>query len=203
MIERLIIGSKNEAKVKEWSELLRETVSVFSISTVGNFPEPKETGKTFAENAQIKATHYARLSHEYVFAEDGGYEIEILDGLPGVKSRRILPGDKEGTDQQLIDYVLERLKSVPWDKRTVRLSFSAAVADPSGNIIFQDGNSFIGIVAKSPGPVLIPGYPFRTIHYLPELRKTYAALTKEEHDKYSHKKPVAERLVKFLSTWFM
>lgn len=198
MIEKLAIGSLNQAKINEWSVFISSVVSIVSISELGHFTEPEETGKTFAENARIKARHYALLIGQYVFGEDGGYEIDYLGGLPGVKSRRILPGDKDGNDQDLIDYVLSRLKGVPKDKRTVRLSFAAAVSDPKGNIIFEDSNSSVGIVAEKQGPILIPGYPFRSIHYLPELGKTYAELTEDEHARYSHKRPVAERLVKFL-----
>ena len=165
---------------------------------MGDFPEADEAGKTFAENARIKAEHYALLTREYVFSEDGGYEVDALGGLPGVKSRRILPGDRDGTDQELIDFVLERLKGVPIERRTVKLSFVAALADPKGKIIFEDNNSFVGVVAEKQGPILIPGYPFRSIHLIPELGKTYAELTEEEHDRLSHKRPVAERLAKFL-----
>lgn len=196
--ERLVIGSRNRAKVGEWSRFLEGAVTVVRISEIGEFPEPEETGDTFAQNARIKAAHYARLTREYVFSEDGGYEVDALGGLPGVKSRRILPGDKDGTDQELIDFVLDRLKGVPQERRTVKLSFVAVVCNPEGKIIFEDKDSLGGIVAQNQGPVLIPGYPFRTIHYLPELGKTYAELTPEEHDKYNHKKGVAENLARLL-----
>lgn len=196
-IERLVIGSTNPAKVEEWIAFL-DRFNVKRVSELGDYPEPHEIGRTFTENAIIKACHYARLTGEHVFSEDGGYEVDALGGAPGVKSRRILPGDKDGTDQELIDYVLERLKGVPPEKRGVKLSFVAAVADPEGKIIFVNGNSLDGIVATKPGPVRIDGYPFRTIHFIPELGKTYAELTPEEHERYNHKKPVAQRLVKFL-----
>ena len=196
-----MIGSRNETKIKEWSQFLGKVVPVVGISEIGDFPEPEESGNTFAENARIKASHFARLSGEHVFSEDGGYEVEALGGLPGVKSRRILPGSKDGTDQELIDYVLEKLKGVPPEKRTVKLSSAVAVSNPQGKIVFEGESSSVGVVAKKPGPVLIPGYPFRTIHFLPELGKTYAELTSEEHDRLSHKKPVAEKLAAFLKEY--
>lgn len=197
-VERLVIGSTNPGKVKEWAGFLGELLPVVSISEIGNFPEPQETGTTFEENARIKARHYASLTGEYVFSEDGGYEVDALDGEPGVKSRRILPGGKDGTDAELIDYVLERLRGVPLEKRTVKLSFAAALSGPKGKIIFEEANSFQGYVTEKPGPILIPGYPFRSIHFIPELGKTYAELTEEEHARLSHKRPVARRLEKFL-----
>jgi XTP/dITP diphosphohydrolase len=196
-IKRLVIGSTNPAKVKEWSKLIKG-VEVVGISELGSFPKPKEQGKTFEENAVLKAKHYARLTGEYVFSEDGGYEVDALGGAPGVKSRRILPGGKDGTDQELIDYVLKKLQGVALKKRMVKLSFAAAVSDPKGRIIFEGSNSFAGIVSKKPGPVRIDGYPFRSIHFIPKLGKTYAELTDDEHEIYNHKASVGRRLIKFL-----
>lgn len=197
-IKRLVLGTTNPAKLKEWSELLEDIIPLVGISGFGELPKPKESGETLAENAQEKASHYARLIREYVISEDGGYEIDALGGAPGVMSRRILPGGKDGTDQELINFVLEKLKNVPSDKRTVKLTTSIALSDPKGNILFEERASSKGIVSQKPGPVLIPGYPYRTIHFIPKLGKTYAELTEKEHKKYSHKKKIARRLAKFL-----
>ncbi len=134
----------------------------------------------------------------YILSEDGGYEVEALGGEPGVKSRRILDGDREGTDQELIAYVLQRLVGVPFEQRGVKLIVAVAIADPGGEIIYSDRGSFKGVVAEKPGPVLIEGYPFRSIHFISELGKTYAELTEEEHDIYSHKRPLAARIIVFL-----
>ena len=196
-IKWLVIGSNNKAKVDEWKKLLKG-FPVITLAELGDFPEPQEHGKTFEENAVLKARHYAKLAGEYVFSEDGGYEVDALGGAPGVRSRRSLPGGKDGSDEELINYVLEKLRGIPLKKRGVKLSFAAALSDPKGRIIYQDTGSFQGIVAGKPGPVLIEGYPFRSIHFIPELGKTYAELTEKEHKKFNHKKPVAQRLAKFL-----
>ena len=192
------MGTTNPGKLSEWKEILGDTIDLVGISELGLYPEPNESGKTFEENARIKARHYASLSGEYVLSEDGGYEVDALGGAPGVKSRRILPGDKEGTDQELIDYVLKKLKNTPKEKRTVSLTCSVCVSDPKGNIVYEDKEKFKGIVSSKPGPILIPGYPFRTIHFIPSLGKTYAEITHEEHKKFSHKRKIAERFKLFL-----
>ncbi len=199
MRERLIIGSLNPAKISEWADFFREFgLNVKQEPSLENLPKPEEIGLTFIENARLKAAGYAKLLNKYVFADDGGYEIDALGGLPGVKSRRILPGDREGTDQELIDYVLERMRGIPYGKRTVKLTSAVALSDPYGMIIFEEICSSPGVIAEEQGPILIPGYPFRSIHILPELGKTYAELTEKEHKRYSHKRPVAKRLAKFL-----
>lgn len=198
-VKRVVLGTGNPGKLQEWRRLLGNVIPLVDISEFGDLPKPKENGRTFEENARLKAIHYARLIKEYVFSEDGGYEVDALGGAPGPRSRRILPGGKEGTDQDLIDYVLNKLRGVPKSKRTVRLSLAAALSDPQGNIIFEDRASLSGIVAEKPGPVLIEGYPFRTIHFIPALGKTYAQLTPEEHEEYNHKRKIAERLATFLN----
>lgn len=198
MIERLVIGSTNPGKVNEWLNILGKDLKVLSLLEFDKLPEPQETGKTFRENARMKAGYYASFLKEFVLSEDGGFEIDALGGAPGIKSRRILPGDKEGTDEQLIEYVFDKMKDLPLEKRTARLTTAVAVADPKGKIIYEDKASFKGIVPVEPGQVLIQGYPFRSILFVPELNKTYSEMTPEEHRKFSHKRQIARRLVKYL-----
>lgn len=198
LIKRLVLGTTNPGKIAEWKLILSRLTSVMAITDLGNWLPPPETGLTFADNAKLKAVYYAKLTGEYVLADDGGYEIDILGGWPGVNSRRILPGGQEGTDQDLIDQVLIKMKGVPPDKRTVKLTAVVALADPKGKIIYEDRASLAGVVAKTPGPVVIPGYPFRSIHYIPKLGKTYAELIPEEHRRFSHRRKLAHRLTKFL-----
>lgn len=192
------MGTGNPGKLQEWKKFLKGKIPVVSISELGKFPEPKETGQTFQENARQKAIYYAKLTGEYVFSDDGGYEVDVLGGAPGPRSRRILPGGKKGTDKDLIDYILKKTKGLPPKERGVSLTSAVALSSPRGKIIFEDKKSLKGLVSKKPGPKLIAGYPFRSIHYFPKLNKTYAEFTKKEHEKYNHKRKIAERLAKFL-----
>ncbi|OGY15638.1 MAG: hypothetical protein A2784_04465 [Candidatus Chisholmbacteria bacterium RIFCSPHIGHO2_01_FULL_48_12] len=198
IIKRLVLGTNNPGKIEEWALILTPIMPVVGVTTFGDWPPPTETGLTFADNAKLKAKYYAKLTGEYVLADDGGYEIDVLGGWPGVKSRRILAGGQEGTDQDLIDQVLIKMTGVPPDKRTVKLTAVVALADPKGKIIYEDRASFPGMVAETPGPILIPGYPFRSIHWIPALGKTYAELSPVEYNKYSHRRKIAHRLARFL-----
>ncbi len=197
-IERLVIGTSNPGKVKEWKLFLKGIIPVVSVSEIGNFKSPKENGKTFLDNAIEKAKYYSKLTNEYVLSEDGGFEVDYLGGLPGVKSRRILPGDKDGTDKELIEYILKRLERVPKEKRKARLVVSVVISDPNGNIIFKDKNQMEGVISEKSCLKLEKGYPYRSILYLPKLNKFYVELNKEEHKKYAHRKPIAENIGKFL-----
>lgn len=196
-IKRLVIGSTNPGKIKEWKLLLNKFPLV-SIAELGKFPEPEEDGKTFSEIAREKARHYARLTKDFVLAEDGGFEIDYLDGAPGVKSRRILPGGKDGTDQDLVDFVMDKLKGVPTSQRGAKLVVSVAVASPDGKIIYEDEGEIRGIIPLKASPTLEPGYPYRSTFFIPKANKYYVDLTPEEHKKFNHRSPVARRLAKFL-----
>jgi len=200
-IERLIIGSNNPGKVKEWKKVLGSGIEVKSIADIGSFPEPEETGKTFEENARLKAKYYSSLCHDFVLADDGGFEVDALGGAPGVKSRRILPGGKEGTDQECVDFILEKMKVVPKEKRTARLILHIAIADPEGRIIYEDEGSRPGFVTEKLEAPIIPGFPYRSILFIPEAGKTYTELTEEEHEKLNHRKHVAERVLGFCKSF--
>ena len=197
-IKRLVLGTTNPAKLKEWSKLLKETIPVISVSELGGIPEPEESGSSFAEIAKEKVLHYAKHTGEYVLSEDGGFEIDALGGLPGIKSRRILPGDREGTDKELIDYVIKKLKGVPLEKRTARLVVHVVIADPEGNIIYEDKGTIKGVIPQKPTASFTPGYPYRAIFYIKEAGKIFAEFNAKEHEKFSHRVPIARRLAKFL-----
>lgn len=205
-MKKIVIGSKNPGKIAEWTKFLKDSFEVLDLSHFPEISEVEETGTTFSENAYLKARHYAKHTGEFVFAEDGGFEIDALGGAPGVKSRRILPGDKEATDEQVLEYVLEKLKGVPKEKRTARLKVVAVISDPKGNIIFEESGSIDGLVLESrddlsagrQGSKIIEGYPYRNLLFIPELNKTYAKASDEDHEKINHKKIIANKLKQFL-----
>jgi XTP/dITP diphosphohydrolase len=194
-IKKLVIGSKNKAKIAEWKKFLEGSFEVITLDELSEGSDVEETGETFAENARLKASYYAKKLGEYVFAEDGGFEIDILGGAPGVHSRRILPGKKEASDEEIVEYVLEKLKGLPKEKRISRLKVAVAISDPKGNIIFEDSGAIEGYVLEErDGAPIIEGYPYRNLLFLPELSKTYAQASDEDHEKINHKRVIAEEI---------
>src|SRR5580765_4863610 len=88
-MRRLVVATTNRGKLREIQQLL-EGVPV-SLVTLADWPDivpPEETGRTFAENARLKALYYAGFTGELTVAEDSGLEIDALDGAPGVESAR-------------------------------------------------------------------------------------------------------------------
>lgn len=200
-VKKLVIGSKNKAKVEEWTKFFSDYLEVIRVDNISDI---EETGKTFAENARLKAKHYAAKTGEFTFAEDGGFEIDFLDGKPGVQSRRILSGGKDATDKEIVEFVLSSLKGVPKEKRTSRLKVFVAISDPKGNIIFEDSGSIEGyVLEESDGEPLIEGYPYRNLLFIPSLGETYAKISDEDHEKINHKKIIASKIKKFLINYGM
>jgi XTP/dITP diphosphohydrolase len=90
----VVIATHNQGKLKEMRELLAPYgVATHSSADLG-LPEPKETGKTFAANARIKALAAARASGKAAFADDSGLVIDALGGKPGIHSARWAGPDK-------------------------------------------------------------------------------------------------------------
>lgn len=196
-ISTLIIGTSNPAKLKDWRHYLSDAVRVDGIDP--NLPQPEETGTTFMDNATLKASYYAKLTNDFVLSDDAGFTIDALDGAPGVKSRRLLPNDQEATDQQCVDWVIEKMKNVPQENRGASLVSVAAIANPQGEIIFQSQEAVSGVVPESPGPILKEGYPFQTVLYIPNLEKTFAEFTQAEYDLLSVRGVLAKRIIEFLT----
>ena len=91
----MVIATHNQGKLKEMRELLAPYgVATHSSADLG-LPEPKETGKTFAANARIKALAAARASGKAAFADDSGLVIDALGGEPGIHSARWAGPDKD------------------------------------------------------------------------------------------------------------
>jgi len=86
---RLLIATTNSNKVREIRQLLqRAPVDLVTLAEWPDLAAPEETGRTFEENARIKAAYYAAATGELSVAEDSGLEIDALGGAPGGESAR-------------------------------------------------------------------------------------------------------------------
>ena len=91
----VVIATHNAGKLREMRELLAPYgIAIESAGDLG-LPEPRETGKTFAANARIKALAATRASGKASFADDSGLVVDALDGEPGIHSARWAGSDKD------------------------------------------------------------------------------------------------------------
>ena len=187
---KILIATKNPGKAKEIASFLGEAFEVVSLGDLSGAPDIEETGKTFEENAILKAKKYFEWSGIPSVADDSGLEIDFLNGEPGIKSRRWL--GYEMTDQEMIDTALDKLKGVAMEKRTAHLVAIGAYYDGKNTIL--ERGSTDGFILEKQTVECEPGYPFRAIFWMPRFQKLYQELTHEEHELINHRKILYAKL---------
>jgi len=192
-MKKILIATTNPAKIIEYEEIFKQLklpVSLVSLKDLNIKNKVEEDGKTFEENAIKKADFYSKLSNLPTLSDDGGLEIDYLNGEPGIRSRR-WPGH-EASDEELIELALKKMEGVPKNKRTARFRIIVALSIPDNKTFtFEDGLK--GIIMEKALPKRMPGYPFRAIFYLPEIKKIFGELTLEEEVKIGHRKRAVEK----------
>lgn len=183
MINQIIFATGNEGKMKEIRLILEDLgAEILSLKDAGIDIEIQEDGKTFEENAIIKAGAVMRETGTLVLADDSGLEIDYLNGEPGVYSARYLGEDTSYRikNQNLID----RLEGVPAERRTARFVCVIAAAFPNGRILTARGSieGIIGYEERGEG-----GFGYDPIFWLPEYGCSTAEMTMEKKNELSHR----------------
>ena len=194
MTERLLIGSGNPGKQREYRELLAgldlELATPDDIDPVP--PEPDETGRTFAENASHKARAYAAASGLRTVADDSGLEVDALHGAPGLRSRRFFGDDASAAERNT--RLLALLEDV--DARGARFVCVTALAWPDGRVELFDGE-VRGEIAHAPRGE--QGFGYDPLFVIAGDGRTMAELPADEKHQVSHRGLAAAKLRAFLS----
>lgn len=191
---KLLIATTNPGKLAEIKRFLSDLpIELVSLKDVGITDNVEETGKTFEENAILKAKYYSKKSGLPTIADDGGFEIDALGGQPGVKSHRWIHGDREDTDDELIAYTFEKMKGII--KRGAQLRAVLALVLPSGEI-HTATSATRGTIPNKPSLDRVPGFPYRSILFIPKIGKYYNhdLLTPQETETYNHRKKALDKL---------
>ncbi len=200
-MKKLLIATRNPGKHGEIKQYLSDLpITLVSPGDLKIKDRPVENGKSFEENAILKAKFYTKLSDLPSLADDGGFEIDALGGEPGIASHRWIHHNREDDDEELILYTLKRLKGVPLPRRGAQLRLVLALVFPDGTV--RTVEEYIrGIIPLQPSPTRVKGFPYRSLLYLPKLMKFYHAddLTPEENEIFNHRKRALDRLRPFLS----
>jgi XTP/dITP diphosphohydrolase len=192
--DKLLLATNNQGKVRELKLLLQELpLELVLPRELGITTDVDEVGGSLEENARLKATALARESQLLALADDSGLEVDALGGEPGRLSARYAGGG--ASDRDRIDYLLAKLKGVPWEKRTARFRCVIAVATPEGEVELCSGecHGFITLKPKGEG-----GFGYDPIFYFPGLDKTMAELPSEIKNKVSHRGEAAREAIKSL-----
>ena len=172
--KRLVIASGNAGKLREYRELLAET----GLELVAYDHEVDEVGKTYAENARLKAEAASAASGLPALGDDSGLEVDALDGFPGIRSARLGPTQKERTAE-----LLRRLEGHPrpW---TARFVCTVALVAPGREPQMFEGECRGEIVPEWRGEA---GFGYDPIFLVPGTGKTFGEMPPGEKRRYSHR----------------
>jgi len=131
----LLVATRNEGKVLELKKILSDSPGrLRSLREFADVSDVEETGKSFQENAAIKARSYARQTNLWALADDSGLEVAALDGAPGIFSARYAGAG--ASDEEKIKRLLDELSKKSDAERFARFSCAMAIADEKGEIKF-------------------------------------------------------------------
>lgn len=180
---KIIFATGNKNKLREIREIYEALGhEVVSMKEAGVEAEIIEDGKTFAENALIKARAVAKASGEAAMSDDSGLVVDALGGEPGIYSARYMGED---TSYRIKNAnIIERLEGVPDEKRTARFVCAAALVLPDGREFVREGTFEGRIGYEERGS---NGFGYDPIFYVPEKGCYSAELSPEEKNAISHR----------------
>jgi len=180
----LLLATGNQHKSHEFRELLGHDFEVIDLSSFPEITIPEETGRTFEENATLKAIAASRDRRLLVVADDSGLEVDALGGAPGVYSARY--AGENASDADNVGKLLRELsaQSVAAEKRSARFRCVIALAQ-NGKLL----GAFEGVVE---GSIVDPprgtgGFGYDPVFQPNGFDQTFGEMSPESKNKISHR----------------
>ena len=193
---KLLIATRNPGKIVEMRALLGAAfgkgVAVVTFQDLPNVTEPREDGKTFSENARIKALHYAKELKVLCVADDSGLAVDALGGKPGVLSARYAGPD--ATDAKNNELLLDELKPYPRPWKAAFVCVAAAALP--GRVLAEATGRVAGEIV--PVPQGQDGFGYDPIFLVEGMGKTMAELETLEKNRISHRGQALRLLIEEL-----
>lgn len=192
----LVLATNNANKLAEiQAQLSLTSIKVLSAHDAG-VPDDfdvEETGTTFAENAELKARAFSKLTGLPSIADDSGLMVSALGGEPGVHSKRWVPG----TDHDRNQYLLQKVQDKS-DRSAQFITVLALFFPDTEKILFFEGTVSGSIATEELGS---EGFGYDPI-FIPEgYDKTFAQLGIETKNTLSHRARAVQKLKTFLEGW--
>jgi XTP/dITP diphosphohydrolase len=188
---KVVLATTNPGKLKELRELAGEAPWLELVLAPEGF-NPAETGKTFFENAQIKARAAAKMTGLPALADDSGLVVEALNGRPGIHSARYV----EGTDGDRRKKLLEEMSSVPDGKRDASFVCSMVLVDEKGETLHSIVRFWTGLIGKEERGS--NGFGYDPIFNLRDRNLSAAELTSDEKNRISHRGQAWRGMIDYL-----
>lgn len=187
---QIIFATKNKGKMKEINDIMSDiNVAVLSMEEAGIFTDVAEEGKTFEENAILKAVEIMKASGKLTLADDSGLEVDYLDKAPGVYSARYMGETTSYTVKN--NKIISLLEGVEEEKRTARFVSVIAAAFPDGRVLTTRGVIEGMIAHKAEGE---NGFGYDPIFYVPQYKMTTAQMLPMQKNKVSHRAKALEQM---------
>jgi XTP/dITP diphosphohydrolase len=205
-VKRLLLATRNKGKIEEFHRIL-EAIAPGEIDLVGldQFPDThdvEETGKTFEENALLKASQMCKATGLPAIADDSGLCIDYLNGDPGIYSARW--SGVHGDDAANISKVLLQLEGIPLNVRSAHFKCEVALVFPDGHKHqgreFTESGKLSGVITLSPRGTA--GFGYDPIFQPDGAELTLGEFAHGEKDKISHRgiamRAIAPRILELL-----
>lgn len=170
--KKILFATSNPGKLKEVTRVAREfSLDIVSPAELDLKIDVAEEGNTFHENAAKKAEAYVKALKDpciLVIGDDSGIEIAALNNEPGVRTRRW--NGQEMTDQEIVDYCLEKMKKFKKSDREASFRTVLALSQYGEETKFFEGILAGEILEHPDNRDLMPGLPFGVIFYIPEIK---------------------------------
>ncbi|MDE5910385.1 MAG: RdgB/HAM1 family non-canonical purine NTP pyrophosphatase [Lachnospiraceae bacterium] len=203
-MQKIIFATGNAGKMKEIRMILSDlevkgqAVEILSMKEAGIEPRIEETGKSFVENAVIKAKAVAAVAQgALVLADDSGLEVDYLNKEPGIYSARYMGEDTPYSEKN--KNLIERLDGVREEERTARFVCAIACVLPDGNVLTKEATieGRIGYEEKGEN-----GFGYDPIFMVPAYGKSTAELAEEEKNAISHRGKALRAMKEELQDYF-
>jgi XTP/dITP diphosphohydrolase len=193
----ILIATTNAGKLREIARIMQGFPIV--LKTLADFPGAgiaEETGSTFGENARQKALHYAGITGMVTMAEDSGFEVDALNGEPGIYSARYLRED--ATYDERFAHIYQRVRETASGDRSARFVCALAVAHRS-NVLFETAAKVEGLLAKAPAGS--NGFGYDPIFWYPAYGRTFGEVSDADKTAVSHRGQAMRAFREYLRTY--
>lgn len=172
----VIVATGNPGKLEEMRTYLADLG--WQLALKPPEIEVEETGTTFLENAQLKASEVAKATGQWAIADDSGLMVDALDGAPGLYTSRYA-----NTDAERIERLLRELADT--DNRAAQFVCAIVLAQPDGTIALETEGICQGEIAIAPRGN--GGFGYDPIFYVPAAQQTFAEMSQANKDQLSHR----------------
>ena len=186
-MQKLVIATKNQGKVKEFKEILGSYFDVVTASDVGFNDDVEETGSTFEENSYLKAKAIYDFCKLPCVADDSGLMVDALNGEPGINSARY--AGVHGDDKANYTLLLEKLKG---EKNRKAKFVTALTLILDGKVIVTHGETLGEILLE---PMGSGGFGYDPVFYSYDLEKSFGLATHDEKNRVSHRRRAIDALL--------